>query len=206
MAALALAGTTQIDAATTNVVQNLNFELTFLTQGPTNHPTADKTKITVNKFRVTTKDIIAALGKATTNDFSPRAKLVSVQDATSTNSVRQIEVRDGTNIVDVSSYFTFTTSVSNIISVHSLEYDSSTGVGSGVRYSIFHLTLTNASSATLDLGGFATTTHTSIKDGAVVLSADEVEAAVAGAGVGTNGVPAVVNGFISTTGKTLKVE
>ena len=207
LTALMITGAARTNAATTNSVQNINFELTFFTQGPTNHPSTNITTIKVDKFRVTSKDIIAALGKATTNDFSATARLVSVRDATSTNSEREIEVRDGTNIVDVSRFFTLTTAETNVVSVRSLSYNSATGIASGVVDSIFHLTLTHTNlTASLDLRGFATTTHVSIKDGATVLGVDEVDAVVAGAGTSTNGVSAVVNGLINLTGRTLKVE
>ena len=202
-----VAGMTQSHAATTNSVQNINFELTFFTQGPTNHPKADTTKITIDKFRVTTKTIIAALGVATSNSFSASARLVSVRDATSTNSTRTIEVRDGSNVVDVTSYFNITTAETNLLSVHSLQYSAVTGIGTAETDGIFHLSLTNANlAASLDLGGFATTASAGIKSGHVILSVDEINAAVAGAGTGSNGVPAVVNGLIKITGRTLKVE
>ena len=202
-----IVGLAQIQAATTNSVQNIIFELTFFVQGPTNHPTAHITTVTINKFRVTTKDVIAALGQATTNSFSARARLVSVRDATSTNSSKKIEVRDGSNVVDVTSYFNITTTETNILSVHSLVFDSATGIGSGVTDGIFHLTLTNANlTASLDLDGFATITHTGIKSGNASLGVDEIDAVVAGSGMGSNGVPAVVNGLVGIKGRVLKVE
>jgi hypothetical protein len=207
LTALMITGAARTNAGTTNSVQNISFELTFFTQGPTNHPSADITTIKVDKFRVTSKDIIAALGEATTNNFSAKARLVSVRDATSTNSVRYIEVRDGTNIVDVSRFFNLTTSETNVISVRSSNYNSITEIDSGVVYSIIHLTLTQTNlTASLNLSGFASTKHTSIKDGGIVLGVDEIDAAVAGSGMGTNGVPAIATGRMNFTGKTLKVE
>lgn len=201
------AGAVRMRAATTNLVQNINFELTFCAQGPTNHPAANTTVVTVNRFRVTTKDIIAALGQATTNDFSAAARLVSVRDATSTNTLRKIEVRDGSNRVDVTSYFRLTPNVSSVASVHSLQYNSATGISTGIRYGIFSLAMTNANmTANLDLTGFATTTHASLKEGNVVLGVDDIDAAVAGSGTSSNGMPAVVTGLIGIEGRLLKVE
>src|ERR1039457_2555387 len=66
----------QANAASTNIVQGIAFQLTFLEQGPTNHPNANLTVVTVDKGKVTTKDIIAALGTATGNSFSSGARLV----------------------------------------------------------------------------------------------------------------------------------
>lgn len=207
LAAILTLGMAQIHAARTNSVQNINFELTFFTQGPTNHPSATVTLVKINKFRVTTKTIIAALGQATGNSFSAKARLVSVRDATSTNSSRIVEVRDGTNVVDVTGYFNITTGETNILSVHSLRFNSATGIGTGMADSIFHLNLTNATmTSSLDLGGFATTTAAGIKSGNVILSVDEINAAVAGSGTGSNGVPAVVTGLIKIKGRDLQVE
>lgn len=204
--AVLITGMTTIHAATTNSVQNIKFELTFFTQGPTNQPSTNVTIVTINKFRVTTKDIIAALGQATSNHFSPHAKLVSVSDATSTNSSRMIEVRDGTNTVDVTSFFNLTTTETNGPSVHSLVYNSKTGNGVAKTVGIFHLTLSNTNTnamASLDLSGFATTTSVVCKTNLVV---DDIDADVAGSGKGTNGVPAVVEGRIDIDGEVLRVE
>lgn len=207
LVAILIAGAAPIRAATTNSVQNIFFELTFYAQGPTTHPGTNVTKETINEFRVNTKDIIAALGQATSNNFSASARLVSVRDATSTNSQRKVEVRDGSNVVDVTSYFNIAAAETNILSVHSLLFNSVTGIGSGITDSIFHLTLTNANlDASLDLGGFATTTAAGIKSGKTILSVDEINAAVAGSGQGSNGVPAVVNGLIKIVGHVIRVE
>jgi hypothetical protein len=203
-AAIMIAGVAQINAATTHLVQNISFTLTFYEQGPTNHPTANITRVTVNRIKVTTKDVIAAIGAATTNNFSANARLVLVKDITSATNVSFVEIRDGTNPpVDVSSFFSRTES----FSVGSSFFNSMTGIGSGVKYSDYHLALTNSTlTAGLELRGFAVTTHTSIKDGDVVIGVDEVDADVAGTGVDTNGVPAVVSGSVSIAGRTLKVE
>lgn len=205
--AILTAGMAQSRAATTNSVQNIQFELTFFTQGPTNHPSTNITMLTINKFRVTTKDVIAALGQATSNSFSARARLVSVRDATSTNSSRAFEVRDGTNVVDVTDYFHIAAAETNVLSVHSLRYNSLTGIGCGMTEGLFHLSLSNSNlTASLDLGGFATTTTTLLKAGDVLLKVDELEADVAGSGTGTNGVPALVKGQFEIEGRVLRVE
>ncbi len=207
LAAILFAGQAQIHAATTNSVQNIEFELTFFTQGPTNHPATNITTVTINKFRVTTRDVIAALGQATSNHFSKAARLVSVRDATSTNSSRAIEVRDGTNVVDVTGYFHLTAAETNLLSVHSLWYNSVTGDGFAMRDGIFHLALSNSNlTANLDLSGFGTTSTAVFKCGTNALSVDEIDADVAGTGKGTNGIPAVVNGRIQIEGRVVKAE
>jgi len=207
LVAILIAGMAPIRAATTNSVQNIEFELTFFTQGPTNHPSTNITTVAINQFRVTTKDVIAALGQATSNNFSCRARLVSVRDATSTNSSRTIEVRDGTNVVDVTGYFHLTAAETNILSVHSLRYNSTTGDGFAMKDGIFHLTLSNTNlTASLDLGGFATTTTAIFKSGNVISKEDEIDAEVAGSGMGTNGIPAIVKGQIEIEGRVLRTE
>jgi hypothetical protein len=131
-----------------------------------------------------------------------------VHDATSTNSARIIEVRDGTNVVDVTSYFNITTAETNMLSVHSLVYNNISGNGLEKTEGIFHLTLSNTSNTnlvtSLDLSGFATTTTAVFKSGNLIV--DEIDADVAGTGVGKNGVPAVVKGRIDIEGRVLRVE
>ena len=148
LAAILIASLAPLHAATTNSVQNILFELTFFAQGPTNQPSTDITQVSINKFRVTTRDIIAALGQATSNSFSSAARLVSVQDATSNGSERKIQVRDLGNIVDVTSFFKLAAVETNLLSVHSLVVNRATGIGTGMTDGIFHLTLTNANLAT----------------------------------------------------------
>ena len=66
----------QASAATTNLEQNIRFDLVFYEQGPTNITTQGM-HILVNRLRVTTKDIIRAIGTATTNSYSANARLLS---------------------------------------------------------------------------------------------------------------------------------
>jgi hypothetical protein len=204
-AAIVTAGMAQIHAATTNLVQDISFTLTFYEQGPTN-VSGTTTTIAVKKIKVTTKDVIAAIGSATTNSFSSKAKLVLVRDASSITNVSFYEIRDGTNPpVDITGFF----SRSQSDTVYGSSYDSATGIDTGVNYSVLHILLANASlTAGLDLKGFATTTHASIKDKAdhTVIGVDTIEADVSGTGVDINGVSAVVNGSVSILGKTLKIE
>jgi hypothetical protein len=202
-AAIMIAGMAHINAATTNLVQNISFTLTFYEQGPTNHPTADKTTVAVNQFGVTTKYIIAAVGMATSNNFSANARLVYVKDVTSSNDVSMIEIRDGTNPpVDVSDFFHRT----NDDIIHGSSYNSATGIGAGVRYSILSWVVTNsAMTASLNLSGFATQTHANIKSEDVVLGVDALNADLAGTGVDTNGIPATVNGTLTIDGRTFEV-
>jgi hypothetical protein len=209
----------QTKAATTNVVQNINFELTFYEQGPTNNPTTNIVSVTVNRERVTTKDIIAALGAATSNSFSGDASLVFVRNASPTNDEGAIEIKDGTNVVDVSDFFTITHSK---ILVHGSLFggrgglfnsafdNTGSGIGDGATYGILHLTLTNAPDANLTLNlhvnGFAISTYRSIVNNSMIMGVDTTEADVAGTGVDANGVPVVIQGTISLFGRRTEIE
>jgi hypothetical protein len=203
-AAIIMAGMAHMNAQSTNLVQNVSFALTFYEQGPTNHPTADKTTVAVNRFGVNTKYLIAAIGSAISNSFSANARLVYVQDITSSNYVSTFEIRDGTNPpVDVSDFIQRT----NADIVHGSFYNGATGIGAGVRYSILSLTVTNpAMTASLNLSGFATRTHANIKNHDVVLGVDALDADLAGTGVDTNGIPATVDGTMTIDGHSFDVK
>jgi len=104
-----VAGMIHAKAVTTNLVQKINFSLVFYEQGNTNQNVKKgvlrTTTVAVNTMRMTTRDLIAALGTATTNSFSAKAQLVFVRDANSLSNAAAVQVRDGTNVVDVSSFF-----------------------------------------------------------------------------------------------------
>jgi hypothetical protein len=216
-AAIFAANAVQTNAATTNVVQNVDFSLVFYEQGPTNS-VGNVTKAVVKKVRVTTKDIIAALGAATTNSFSAKAKLVFVINGTNSAS---IQVRDNGGIVDASEFFATTNSP---VSVHSFTLNSARQTLTGTTYADFQLLLTNNApsflnlpllstnsnlTASLNLHGFATITHADIvvgHDSTKVIGVDDIDADVSGTGVDTNGVSAVIAGKVSITGHSVVVE
>jgi hypothetical protein len=216
-AAIFAANAVETNAATTNVVQNVDFSLTFYEQGPTNS-VGNVTKAVVKKVRVTTKDIIAALGAATTNGFSAKARLVFVINGTNSAA---IQVRDNGGIVDVSNFFAKT---NGPISVHSFTLNSVKQTLTGITYADFQLLVTNNApsllnlpllstnsnlTASLNLHGFATITHADIivgHDSSKIIGVDDIDADVSGTGVDTNGVPAVIAGKVDITGRTLVVE
>jgi hypothetical protein len=226
-AAIMIAGMVQSKAVTTNLVQKVNFSLTFYEQGNTNLVSKKgvlrTTTVEVNKVRMTTRDLIAALGTATTNNFSAKAQLVSVRDANSSSNAAAIQVRDGTNVVDVSSFFART---NGDTSVHGSVLDNADGKLKGVAYSLQQFVVADAAATalsvtnllgvlptgtnlnlTLNVNGFTTTTYStlSLKNGATAVI-DEVSADVSGTGVDVNGAPAIVKGTIDFSGRTIKVE
>lgn len=205
-------------AATTNLVQNVGFDLVFYEQGPTNVTTNGTTTV-VDRLRVTTKDIIAALGSATSNSFSAHAKLVLVTDVASTNGVTAFEVQDGTNPpVDVSSYFTTTTSalaVSGTLFKRDCDWlaasfgnGNKTGKVLGtVTYDILTLHLGGPSlKASLDVNGFDTTTTTITSTNGPGITVNESLAEVSGTGADANGSPALVKGDVSILGHSIVVQ
>lgn len=190
----------------TNIVQNINFRLTLIEQGSTNHPSANLTVVTLDRARVTTRDIIAALGTATTNDFSANARLVRVKHVLTDGEFTSYQVRDHTNApVDVTSFFSGTFTESPI---RAYKYNSATGINTGLNYGVLHLVLTNTPpfnlTGSLDLAGGAVTEHASIKTGNVVLGVDDVTAAVAGTGIDTNGIAGILTGTITITGRIVE--
>lgn len=196
----------QGQAASTNVVQNVNFALTFLEQGPT-HSRTNVTVKTATRSKLLTKDLIAALGPATTNTFSPSARLVRVRNVNATTNDILFEVRDGTNRVDVSSLVTLSHSAAHVDVGTS---NSETGVTTGTTTDILHLHVTNAPpynlTISLRVSGLCTTTHTGLKDGKTVLGVDEIKAEVAGTGVDEHGVSAVVFGTVNVLGRVTEVK
>jgi hypothetical protein len=225
-ATMMIASMVQIKAATTNLVQNIDFSLTFYEQGNTNQVmrggVVQKTIVAVNKVRVTTRDVIAALGAATTNSFSAKAQLVYVRDANSLSNVAVVQVRDGTNVVDVSGYLART---NGDISVHGSVLDNLNGRLTGTTYSLQQFVVADAAvtesgltnllgiippdsnlAMTLNLNGFATTTYSSITHNGTTLVIDEVSADVSGTGVDVNGTPALVQGTVDILGRGIKVE
>jgi hypothetical protein len=199
-----------VAAGHTNAVQAINLQLTFLTQGPykTNSPATNDITATVLRTAVATKDVIAWLGTATTNNFPPHARLVRVKHFNANTNSTTIEVRFGTNSVDVGQFFTGTTSSERID--HNI-YNTVTQLSTGKAFENLHLALTNAPGYNLipyfHVVGAATVSYVSVRSGKTTLAADEVTVPnLAGAGTGTNGVPGLVTGSITLNGTVTEVK
>src|SRR6266536_5515473 len=90
------------NADTTNLVQDINIQLTGYRQGATQ--TNGVAVLTgVDKTHVGTDSVIAALGAATGNSFSGYARLVSVTPLP--DGFSKVQIRDGGSSVDVTSFF-----------------------------------------------------------------------------------------------------
>ncbi len=188
-------GVFQAHADNTNVVQNLSIQLRGVQPGG---PVTNRNTITtgLSPAKIENRDIIKALGLSTSNQFSRSAKLVVVTPLGGGDSA--IQVRDGSNQVDVSDYFRHTQlsdsvsgSVSNTVTLRSVNLD----------YSIQRFSLRDAEGKPalglhFDVRGFAAE-RTAARAGNL-----ELEAAGAG---DANGSPLILHGEIDIQGDRLEV-
>jgi hypothetical protein len=203
IAAWTLAATSPTASAQvqTDEVMAMNIQLTMVVQGPTT-TTRNTVSTGVNVVRVTTRDVINALGTATGNSFSRNARLVLL---TPTNNLDYFlwtfQVQDGSNNVDVTSFFGHEPGPS----VGSASLNTRNGSTSATDYSIDTFTI-NDSGAFPPLsfhfsgGGFTvTTSHGVVQQGHVVGQMDRINANVSGTG-DYQGGSAVIEGTISAVG------
>jgi hypothetical protein len=161
MGAVLVAGLIQSSAgvllATNRVAYNVNITLSGKGQA---------TDTTTDPVKLTTKQLIAALGTATSNSFSAQAKLLLLADINGGGGpsfvVRQ---KTGTNIVDVD--------VSNILHVETLGSSVKNIAASGktgADYSIVHIVLDqNVSGDDFDVQGAGVSTKGAIRSKGQVL-------------------------------------
>jgi len=102
IAALFILAALRTNADTTNLVQDINIQLTGFRQGAT-QTNGYIVTTGVDNSRIGTAGVIAALGAATGNSFSTSARLVSVTPLP--DGFSSVVVRDGANSVDVTAFF-----------------------------------------------------------------------------------------------------
>ncbi len=207
IAILVALGTTQTRAvaASTNIVQNITFQFTGYEQGATNQPSTNITIVAVNSFKFSTPDVIGLIGRATTNDFSSKARLVYLTRVNANTNIHALEIRDGSNRVDVTSFFIGSGRDTNDL-VRGLLINNKAGVSAGVGYSTYRLVLTNLEPASLTVDGFAVAKHATIHDRitGLILGVDTLDAGLAGTGTDTNGVPFVTLGSLKVVGSLVE--
>ncbi len=205
IAAFAVLGAVQTEAAnpSTNIVQSVNFQISGFSQGATNNPSINITTITVDKFKITTKDVIVLIGDAIPTTFSSKARLVYVDKHNSITNVQAYEIRDGSNTVDVTSFFAGS-GRSDL--VHGDVINHKTGITTGTTYSLYHFVVTNIPPAGFVANGFAVTAHASINQKGNILGVDAVNATISGKGTKPSGVPFVGNGSVTILGHTVEVK
>ena len=207
LSALALLGMAQAraTAASTNIVQNISFEFTGYEQGATNSPSTNFTVIAVDTFKFGTKDVIASIGQALSTNFSSKARLVYITRVNVNTNINALEIRDGSNRVDVTSFFVGSGRNTNDL-VRSLLINKKAGLSIGVGYSTYRLVVTNVPPASLSVNGFAVAKHATLHDKltGLTLGVDTLNASLAGTGTDTNGIPFVTTGTLSVVGSIVE--
>jgi hypothetical protein len=183
-------------ADTTNVVQNLSIRLFGVTQGGS----FSNSSVAVTRadfVLVDTKRVIGVLGAATGNSFSPASTLVVVTPLGGGSS--SIQVRDGANAVDVTSFFAHQVLSGTVeSSLTSLRFHRSLTTDYSIQQ--FALQDGNGSALTLHFNVSGFTTESSPNGGqssSLVISA-------AGSG-DQNGKLMILEGSVSVRGGTLEV-
>jgi hypothetical protein len=201
LAALIMTGAIQMATAQqtqTDEVLVLNFQLTTVAQGPTT--TGRNTIVSeVQVGKVTSQDVIQALGAAEGVAFSSKARLVLL---TPTNDLENwsFRVKDGGNEVDVTGFFSHQ-HVSGLVA--STLVNTKTGDFADVDYSIDSFNLVDqpgfpALGLHLNLSGFTVLSTRGLvnRRGTVTGQLDRLEERVSGTG-DQNGNGIIVHGSIS---------
>nr|AUN37542.1 hypothetical protein [uncultured bacterium] len=187
----------QVRADQTNFVQALQVRLQALKQGGTS-TNRNVVTTSVNTEVINNRDITAALGPVTGNNFAPTARLVMVTPVGGGNS--KVEVRDGNSKVDVTAFFVFE-------QVGAAVTQGTTNLRNGnsnhTTYSIQHLVLQDAFGSALtlhfDVRGLSIDNITRGDNGRLELNAE-----VSGSG-DKNGAAMVLIGTVDITGGTTEV-
>ena len=200
MAAVIAWAAANCSADQTNLVRNLEIQLAGVQQGDAT-TIKNTTTISVDKAFIDTGDVIKALGVATGNSFSRRARLVVVTPIPSGAST--IEVRDGGNQIDVSAFFV-QSHVSGTVGRSTSNTKTGRSEGSNYSYQEFSL---------VDPGGYTPLPlHYSVRGigvenfstPAIPGPRSELRADVAGAG-DDNGALLILQGNIRVTGQSVEV-
>ena len=195
---MSLAGT-QAWGDQTNLVRNLEVSLVGIEQGGS-ATVRGVTTTTVNKVRVENDDIISALGTATGNSFSFRARLVAISPLPS--GLTSIAIRDGGNSVDVTAFFV-QTYLSDLVGKSTV--NTKTGKASGSNYSLQQFALQDAGDALLGL--HFTVSGVAVENfsiPAIPGPRSELSADVSGTG-DTGGNLLIIQGSIRVFGQTIEV-
>ena len=193
MAALLVLGAQAYADPTTNVVQNLHIRLLGIQQGGT-VDTSRYTATTVNLVRVDNRRVIEALGAATGNSFSSTGKLVVVTPLG--GGASKIEVRDGANKVDVTSFFAHT-DLSDAVSSSFLNKQN--GRSSSTSYNIQHFALRDGLAP---IGLHFEVSGLAVEESNGVVT--RLDADVSGSG-DRNGELLILSGSINVNGRQLEV-
>ncbi len=198
LSAIVSLGVFEAQADQTNVVQNLGVHLRGVQSGGlvTDRPTLTRG---LSPAKIENRDVIAALGLVTSNAFSRSSRLVIVTPLGGGESA--IQIRDGTNRVDVTDFFrheqvsdSVSGSVSNAVTHQTV----------GLDYSIQRITLHDAEERPalglhFDVRGFAAERDFERLDG---ISRLDIDAAGTG---DVDGNFMILHGGIKVEGARLEV-
>src|SRR6266850_7681287 len=190
--ALLAAGVIQARAQTTNVLLNVNIALSGVEQTDSE---------TTTRVHIGTKDVIAAIGAATTNTFSPRARLLVLANS---GGGPGFIIRDGNPTNDFAVPGGMLT-VANVRSVGTTRTNA-TGVITGAETSIDRFALDTPTLA-FDVQGY-TILNTSNRGAGRNLLDDTSPVSVNSKvnGVGTRaGLDNVLQGIISASGRKIEI-
>jgi hypothetical protein len=194
-AGTAATGMAQITVAPTNVTLDLDFYLTTVSQGTV--VTNGSNVINGVQFgSITESSIIKDLGTSTSNTFSRRAELALVTPVNDPDDWTVL-VKDGSNTVDVTGFFTFTPGTN---SVGRTVINSSDETVSDTSYSIDGFALHDATNFP------PLTTHFHVRGFTVITTRGVVPTAAAGLVGVPEGIGADVSGQGETGGNLLIIE
>jgi len=196
LAAALLLAAARSQADQTNLVQNLGIQLMGVMQGRT-FTNGNFVVTSARYVPVDSRRIIAALGNATANTFSPTSRLAVVTPLA--GGFASIQVRDGATAVDVTGFFVHE-NLSDI--VHSA-YSTGRGHRSvSTDYNLQRLALQDSGGSSLslhfDVRGFATDTSFGDAPGGVL----DIRASGTG---DREGSLLILQGDIVVRGQTLEV-
>jgi hypothetical protein len=204
IAALLLASAAQ--AAETNVVQTINVTGTLLVQNQavTNNGTITRT---ATKTPFTTAHLIAGLGQATQNFFTPVADLLLLTPIAGGNS--RIVVQDGDNRVDVTALFEVTSE--DDLTIDKSNFNTATGVFRGISTEVMELRLRDTGDFEdlpfeFEACGLAMARNKTIFFEGQPIVVNTLSARLVGTGeFDSNDVPFIISLKLSVTGGTVEV-
>ena len=184
----------------TNLVRNLGINLVCIAQGGST-TAGNVTTTSVDKVKVGTDDIIAAIGMATGVNFSSNADLVVIMPLSLGNTT--VAIRDGGNSVDVTPFFAHS-HLSEAVQKSTANHKN--GKANGSNYSLEQFILQD-SDAYQPLGLHYTLSGVAVENftiPAIPGPRSELSAEVSGTG-DSGGNLLIIQGTISITGQTVEV-
>jgi hypothetical protein len=196
----------------TNFIQSISLQLSVVAPGKM---ATNGSSSTVSNLTISTKEAIQAIGQATTNSFSAQAQLLVVapiayytNSVVTTNNGKAItnsyvygyignpafQIRDGTKVVDVSQFITFTTLNSNTY-IASYNVNRQGGYTSYKTYRVRSIAVSNTALAFSGQGFVESpSVFITVKPGVLVYGYDDNWTSFTG--VAANGV---LNGILQGT-------